>query len=117
MNTFSILVPALLLLAGCSTVEPHKYSGVSTETTNSPFNESLPDGLQTLRAAGLLLQDEYENAEFIENSDRTMIVATVRAVPCRLVFRHIKTKDGDYWLPNQIGCDGQISSLNTYSTE
>lgn len=75
----------------------------AAETPTEPPTEP-PTAMQILKNSGLMPDDNYVSAEFIPNSDDTMIVADIREVPCKMIFRYITTTNGDYWMPNQIGC-------------
>ncbi len=51
-----------------------------------------------------MVNDDYSSADYIPNSNETMIIADVRNAPCKMIFRYITTSNGDFWMPNQIGC-------------
>ncbi len=116
----SFVVCALFLIVGCAAqqeqAEPtddaalyEKTEQVNTvETpTEKPAAETPtepPTAMQILKSSGLMPDDNYVSADFIPNSDDTMIIADIRDVPCKMIFRYITTTNGDYWMPNQIGC-------------
>lgn len=115
MKYLSVLI--VLILGGCANVGPGKPMPVTPLSapvqqrvldkplTTDPIAE--PDALQVLFNEGLAEDAQYENARFIEGSNRTMIIASVLNVPCQLVFRFVEAVNGDFWIPNQIACDNQ----------
>ncbi len=81
----------------------------SRDTLPAPATKAknaLPDAMVTLTNAGLWDENELSGAEFLENSDRSMIVANLTSVPCRMVFSYVKTSIHPYWMPSQIACEG-----------
>ena len=81
----------------------------SRDTLPAPSTKDinpLPDAMVTLSTAGLWNENELSGAEFLENSDRSMIVANLTSVPCRMVFSYVKTSNHPYWMPSQIACEG-----------
>ncbi|MFM4173578.1 hypothetical protein AB8Q30_23685, partial [Klebsiella variicola] len=75
------------------------------------FNQRVSLGrndllIRTFPNAGLWNENELSGAEFLENSDRSMIVANLTSVPCRMVFSYVKTSNHPYWMPSQIACEG-----------
>jgi hypothetical protein len=117
MSTIRILFVgcALCLIVGCSAQpKQHKTADaalvpVKKERLNAAeqHTDQPPEPLtaiQILKQSGLMPDDNYVFADFIPNSNNTMIVADIRDVPCKMIFRHITTTNGDYWMPNQIGC-------------
>ncbi|ELY4881518.1 hypothetical protein ACLI07_23095 (plasmid) [Providencia huaxiensis] len=107
----SFITCAFLLIGGCA-AQPEQ----SDTTDNVALNDKTrqvnavetptksPTAMQILKSSGLMPDDNYVSADFIPNSDNTMIVADIRDVPCKMIFRYITTTNGDYWMPNQIGC-------------
>lgn len=87
------------LTLGCGSRE--KLSALTARAINA-----LPDAMATLSDAGLWNENELSGAEFIENSDRSMIVANLTNIPCRMVFSYVKTSNHPYWMPSQIACEG-----------
>ena len=87
------------LILGCGSRD--KLPIPATKAINA-----LPDAMATLSNAGLWNENELSDAEFLENSDRSMIVANLTSVPCRMVFSYVKTSNHPYWMPSQIACEG-----------
>lgn len=81
--------------------EPESRSNMLKEEKPSPQGHSA---LETLSQAGLMTKKEYSSAEYIPNSQKTMIIADVAQAPCRMIFRFITTDTGAYWMPDQISC-------------
>lgn len=100
--TLSLL---LIIITGCSTQQVVTQSShlPSTSDTSVTVTEQ-PSALQVLKDAGLVTNNDYRSANYIPNSNNTMIVADLREAPCKMIFRYITTSNGDYWMPNQIGC-------------
>ncbi|MDE1497116.1 hypothetical protein KKJ25_19825 [Xenorhabdus bovienii] len=107
MTHIRILPLALLLalVSGCSTQQadtPPADTLASPESSETV--KDRPPALQVLKDAGLMTNDDYKSADYIPNSNYTMIIADVRDAPCKMIFLYITTSNGDYWMPNQIGC-------------
>lgn len=81
-------------------------SRVTSPTPATKAINTLPDAMVTLTNAGLWNENELSGAEFLENSDRNMIIANLTSVPCRMVFSYVKTSNHPYWMPSQIACEG-----------
>ncbi|WP_434526454.1 hypothetical protein [Photorhabdus asymbiotica] len=102
------LLIAFLLAGGCAGNDQGK-----TPTSPALQPKSVPatqitqkqsDAWQTLIDVGLAQDSDYEDVSFIANSNRTMIVATVKNAPCKMVFKHVSTHNEDFWMPQQISC-------------
>ncbi|MEQ0217835.1 hypothetical protein ABLV18_26905 [Klebsiella sp. CN_Kp114] len=95
----------LVFISGCSTPQAiHESSDSSPQPDASETVIERPPALQILKDAGLMVNDDYSSADYIPNSNETMIIADVRNAPCKMIFRYITTSNGDFWMPNQIGC-------------
>ncbi|HBV4909894.1 TPA: hypothetical protein MDZ54_002922 [Klebsiella pneumoniae] len=91
-----------VLISGCSTSAVIQKPSLAVPHTDG--HTERPSALQVLKDAGLMVHDDYSSADYIPNSNHTMIYADVRNAPCKMIFRYITTSDGNYWMPNQIGC-------------
>ncbi|HHE3723751.1 TPA: hypothetical protein ACPD32_002156 [Escherichia coli] len=91
-----------VLISGCSTSAVIQKPSVAVPHTDG--HTERPSALQVLKDAGLMVHNDYSSADYIPNSNHTMIYADVRYAPCKMIFRYITTSDGNYWMPNQIGC-------------
>ncbi|HCL5581142.1 TPA: hypothetical protein N2N40_002570 [Citrobacter freundii] len=93
------------LISGCSSSPViQQSSGAQPHPDVHGDRTERPSALQVLKDAGLMVHDDYSSADYIPNSNHTMILADVRDAPCKMIFRYITTSNGDYWMPNQIGC-------------
>ena len=107
----SFVAYALFLIVGCA-ARPEQAEPTDDEALNEKIEQvntvdtptEPPTAMQILKSSGLMPDDNYVSADFIPNSDDTMIIADIRDVPCKMIFRYITTTNGDYWMPNQIGC-------------
>ncbi|WP_387489233.1 hypothetical protein [Photorhabdus sp. RM96S] len=116
-----LLLIAFLLAGGCAGNDPGK-----TQTSPVLQSKSLPatqsmqkqsDAWQTLVDVGLAQDSDYEDVSFITNSNRTMIVATVKSAPCKMVFKHVSTHNEDFWMPQQISCKNHGDMTDFISAE
>lgn len=95
----------LISVGGCSAQSFFKMKQHTSPRSNTgEIAIERPPALMVLKDTGLVANDDYSSANYIPNSDNTMIIATLRNAPCKIIFLHIKTNSGDYWMPNQIGC-------------
>ncbi|PHM72406.1 hypothetical protein [Xenorhabdus sp. KJ12.1] len=100
-HIYPLLILVILLVNGCSN---YTVPTLSAPTAKYSATDLKPTALQVLKDAGVMIKDDYQSAEFIPNSDEKMIVAKVRDIPCKMIFRYITTSNGNYWMPNQIAC-------------
>ena len=100
------LITMTLLLGGCTASDLVNPTGQPRSFITSPAHL---DALQTLHDAGLVVDSEYLSVSFIDMSERKMILAVLRDVPCKMIFRNIEAQNGNYWMPNHFSCENQSS--------
>lgn len=113
-------ISIVLLLTACSGSKPQKQKIISPgesqkeaeikglSTSEPKADATVPYGasaLDVLKSAGLAKNTDFSSVEFIPNSNKSMIVASMATAPCRMIFRMIKTENASYWMPNQIACN------------
>ncbi|HCL5785801.1 MULTISPECIES: hypothetical protein [Enterobacteriaceae] len=99
------LLLIFVLISGCSSPAVIQKPSVAVPHPDGHGGRTeRPSALQVLKDAGLMDHDDYSSADYIPNSNHTMIYADVRNAPCKMIFRYITTSNGNYWMPNQIGC-------------
>ena len=98
------------VVSGCA--GPEQITPPSDSSLGAPENGSTetaivserPSALEILKHTGLMTKDDYVSADFIPNSNDTLIVAEMRYAPCKMIFSYVITENSDYWMPNQIAC-------------
>lgn len=98
------------VVSGCA--EPEQITSPSDSSLGAPEHGApetataaeRPSAIEILKHRGLMTKDDYVSADFIPNSNDTMIVAEMRHAPCKMIFSYVITENSDYWMPNQIAC-------------
>ncbi|EYU15079.1 MULTISPECIES: hypothetical protein [Photorhabdus] len=116
-----LLLITFLLAGGCAGNDPGKIqTSPALQPKSVPTTQPVqkqPDAWQTLVDVGLAQDSDYEDVSFITNSNRTMIVATVKSAPCKMVFKHVSTHNEDFWMPQQISCKNHDDMTDFISEE